>query len=233
MVPYRTIILVFLEIKRGSFLRPLSIFADRTRPYGFSCGRQNILMPTNSIVTHNLALAIFQWAFICLHINHADHMVTYGRPYGGRSTPTPTFIDGSPSSVLHDMPAMCPCWPAIQAARQGSRSSSPTMTVSCELESRRVRTFVAGRSRVPRRRTVRGGGRRGLGELERGCSTGCSRTLPMETSCESLRYSYEALICSDLRATRDANVPPTLSRAGKVKSAHHLSAFYCSSVRCL
>ncbi len=50
-------------------------------------------MPTNSIVTHNLALAIFQWAFVCLHINHADRTVTYGRPYGGRSTPTPTYFD--------------------------------------------------------------------------------------------------------------------------------------------
>ena len=29
----------------------------------------------------------------------------------------------------------------------------------------------------------------------------------------------------------DSNVPPTLSREGKVKSVHHLLAFYCSSVR--
>lgn len=56
-------------------------------------------MPTNLIFTHNLAQALYQWADICLQSNRADRTVTYGRPYGGRSTPTPTFID-----ALEDAP---------------------------------------------------------------------------------------------------------------------------------
>ena len=56
-------------------------------------------MPTNLIFTHNLAQALNQWADICLQSNRADRTVTYGRPYGGRSTPTPTFID-----ALEDVP---------------------------------------------------------------------------------------------------------------------------------
>ena len=54
---------------------------------------------TNLIFTHNLAQALYQWADICLQSNRADRTVTYGRPYGGRSTPTPTFID-----ALEDAP---------------------------------------------------------------------------------------------------------------------------------